>query len=527
MCQTWHTLLFMIFDKILSFYYTGMQKISNNNWLGPLTSGVLTFIAMCEINFWLSWICYIPLFISISNVSPGKAFKRGFLFGSSIAFLAFFWMIPGAERFTGHSIFYGIGVFIPSLIFLSLYHAGTLWCFAVLKRNEVKPRSLVINSLLIASVICTGEALLMLISEGFPWFDEHSGSGLSANLYSIQPASLFGVHVLSFVVVLVNYLTAYFIIHKLYLKLYIPVAVSIIYMSAGFLLFNSFNVPEEKDFRIAILAENILPEMKWDEHTGNMLVQQLIDLNRLAVSMKPDMILWSESGVPWTYSKDDDLIKEVLKITAPAQAAHILGMNTAYGKNEVFNSAYCILPDGKVNARYDKQHLLALIEKPLNGIVIPFFSSNGFIERNNNAYAAPLNTPYGKAGLLICNESVVPSAAANMVKQGAQFLCNMSNDGWFNDTYIVTDHFYTARLRAVESRKDLVINSNNGYSGLIKASGEIDVMKRSTEPFAEMVSVQPNNYTTPAALFPKLFVYGCACYVFIIVVINCYKKYRI
>ncbi len=125
---------------------------------------------------------------------------------------------------------------------------------------------------------------------------------------------------------------------------------------------------------------------------------------------------------------------------------------------------------------------------------------------------------------MICNESAVPAAAANMITQGAQFLLNMSNDGWFNDTYIVRDHYFTARLRAVESRKDLVINSNNGYSGLIKASGETKEMKRSTAPFVEMVTVQPNNHTTLAASFPRLLVYACGVFILHISAIGFYEK---
>lgn len=498
-----------------------MQKIINSFWFAPVASGILTFIAMCEINFVLSWICYIPLFISINKISPKNAFKKGLFFGGAIAFVAFFWMIPGAERFTGHSMFYGLGVMIVSLIFLSLYHACVVWFFVKLKKNETQLRSDIINAVLIAAIICVAEALLMNVSEGFPWFDEHSGSGLAENLYSIQPASVFGIHVLSFVAVLVNYLAAYCIINKLYHKLYIPVAVLIAYLFIGLIMFQSFRVPSQSTpFNVAILAENIPPEVSWNETNGNELAQGLVDLNTTAVGLKPNVMLWSESGIPWTYSKDDKLIQEVLRVTNPIQVTHIMGINTAYNQNEIFNSAYCILPNGEVASRYDKQHLLALIERPINGLALPFFSSIGVTEKSNADYASPLKMPYGKAGILICNESAVPAAAASMVKQGAQFLFNMSNDGWFNNTYIVRDHYFTARLRAVESRKDLVINSNDGYSGLIKASGETSMMKRSTDPFVEMVSVEPNDYTTLASSFPKIFVYACACYILAIVVIN-------
>jgi apolipoprotein N-acyltransferase len=290
-------------------------------------------------------------------------------------------------------------------------------------------------------------------------------------------------------------------------------------IGGGFLLKNfEKKSKSSKPFKMAILAENIIPEMKWDETTGNFLVQKLLNLNRSAVALKPDMALWSESAIPWTYRKDDDLVKEILLITAPAQVTHILGINTEYKDNIIFNSAYCILPDGKVASRYDKQYLLLFIEKPLSGFLMPFFSSAGFSAMSDTRHAAPLNTPYGKAGVFICNEAAIAAAASSMVKNGAQFLVNMSNDGWFNDTYIVRLHFYYARLRAVESRKDLAINCNNGYSGLIKASGLIAEQEKSEEPFVKMVSIQPNNMVSTASAYPNLLVYCCAAYLVFIII---------
>ena len=236
------------------------------------------------------------------------------------------------------------------------------------------------------------------------------------------------------------------------------------------------------------------------------------------------MALWSESAIPWTYRKDDDLIKAILNITDPARITHVMGINTAYKENIVFNSAYCILPGGEVAGRYDKQHLLSFIEKPLNGLMLPFFSSKGYSAITGQEHSSPVMTPYGKAGFLICNEAALPAAAANQVSQGAEFLMNMSNDGWFNDTYIVRLHFYYARLRAVESRKDIAVNCNNGFSGLIKASGDIEEKEESTEPFVKMVTVQPNKYITMASLYPGIFKYACAVYIVILCFLSFFKR---
>ena len=464
------------------------------------------------------------LWLSIIN-HPGRSLKLPLFLVLLFPALAFFWMIPGAERFTGYSMLYGVGVFLISAVFYSLFCGAFLSAFSALKKSDNKLRSIVINSILAGAIFCVAEALLMLVSAGLPWFDVHSGNGLAENLYAIQPASVFGIHIMSFIVVAVNYLIAVIAIKKLWIKLYIPVAVIAVYLFCGFILLENFNkkLPENKPFTVAILAENITPDIAWNDNTGNMLVQKLLDLNRRAVTMKPDVALWSESAIPWTYRKDDDLVKEVFKITDPASITHIMGINTAYKENEVFNSAYCILPGGNVTGRYDKQYLLSFIEKPLNGWLMPFFSSKGYSALNDTAHSKPVSTPFGKAGFLICNEAAIPAAAASQVKQGAQFLFNLSNDGWFNDTYIVNLHFYYARLRAVESRKDIAVNSNNGFSGLIKASGNIEEREISEEPFVKMVSMQPNNYLTTATAYPKIFIYGCVLFIAIIFVLRIKK----
>jgi apolipoprotein N-acyltransferase len=487
-----------------------MLKFVNSWWAKAIFSGILSAIAVLHTNYVLGWICFVPLFMALSSQQSKTVFKTGFLFGLVMAVIGLYWMIPGAGRFTGKSVFYGIGVFLISSFFMSLYFGLVNFCLGKLLVSNKKTNAILLNSLLAACIYCVFESLLMFISAGFPWFDYHSGYALIANLYFIQPAAFFGAHIITFIVILVNFLIAGFIIHKQWLKLFIPAGVIVVYFFCGYFILQNFenNLPKGKGVSVAILSENIPPEVKWNDTTGNLLVGRLLDMNRTAVTLKPDIALWSESAIPWTYKPNDDLVDSVIKITSPAHITHIMGINTEVADNVVYNSAYCILPDGKVTGRYDKQVLLSLIEKPLGGKLIPFFSSNGF-SAQTGGYGEPLNTPYGKAGIMICNESAVPSAAYNPVKKGAQFIVNMSNDGWFNDTYIVGLHFYNARLRAVETRKDIAVNSNNGISGLIQASGRIASAKQSTEPYVNEVVVQPNEWRTLVVGYPNLFVYCC------------------
>lgn len=499
-----------------------MLKFLRSSAFMALLSGFLTAIAICYTNILLIWICFVPLFILLDHLTAKEGFKAGLYFGAAVSIAGFYWMIPGAERFTGSSISYGIIAFVISGGFFSLFFGLITVCFSLLKKDK----NAIANAILMACLFCIAEALLSFISSGFPWFDFHAGYALSANLYAIQPASFFGVYILSFVVLLVNYLFAVFISKKQLTKLFIPVGIIASYFLCGYLILQDFNnnLPAGKAVNIAILSENIVPEIKWNDNTGNVLAERLMNMSRQAADLKPDIALWSESAIPWTYRRDDDLVKEIIKITQAANITHILGINTeTVDSNIVYNSAYCLAANGDVMGRYDKQVLLSLVEKPLGSAIIPFMSSEGFTAKTGE-YSGPLNTPFGKAGIIICNESAVPATAYNGVKSGAGFLCNISNDGWFNNTYIVDLHFYNARLRAVETRKDMVVNSNNGYSGLIKASGMVVMQERSNQPLVKLITVNENQIKTLASDNQWLFIYFCVGVLIITCAVNGIKK---
>jgi apolipoprotein N-acyltransferase len=256
--------------------------------------------------------------------------------------------------------------------------------------------------------------------------------------------------------------------------------------------------------------------------TAIKLVASLLRLDSIAAAQHPDIILWSESAVPWTYRPNDDLVKELLRISASSKPTHLLGINTDYENNKVYNSAYAIAPNGTVQGRYDKRYLLSFIESSFAGFSFPFFSSSGFMVQQGESND-PLVTAYGNAGVMICNESTLPQSASSMVQHGADFLVNLSNDGWFSDTYLTDLHFWNVKLRAVETRRDVAFNSNNGYTGLVNASGEVMLKEKIDEPFVKMVSINKHDNLSLAAEYPFLFVYLCVLYILISYILNIVK----
>ncbi|MBN9385939.1 MAG: apolipoprotein N-acyltransferase [Chitinophagaceae bacterium] len=460
--------------------------------IGAFLSGLCLYLAVSHMVAFLVWIALVPMFLVLgkhSAFSPWRnrrSFLTGLVTGATFSVCAFVWVIPGAHAFTGASIGYGLAIF---LLFVSVFSFG---CATLLWLTP---------PVLIAPTWVLAEIVLQWAAEKMPWFLFHIGNALASDLYAIQPVSVIGVAGAGFVIITVNYLVALAIRRRSWKYAWAPLLLFGSYMIWAWWLLPSSDKKQGPSFTLSILTENIPPEIPWDQTNGNERVQELLRQQDQCLVGHPQMILWAESAIPWTWSPDDELVGELLRHSGPQPVTHILGMNTAVSAGVVRNSAYCLLPGGKTAGRYDKRKPLLFIEQPGLGWQLPFISSGGYSVEPGDS-DLPLVTPYGKAGVLICNESVLPDVAASRVRQGAQFLLNMSNDGWYRNTWLVAQHFYNARLRAVETRKDLAVNSNNGWSGCIYASGRIDTT-------GLLFTIRPNEERPMAVRHPLLPAYAC------------------
>ena len=76
-----------------------------------------------------------------------------------------------------------------------------------------------------------------------------------------------------------------------------------------------------------------------------------------------------------------------------------------------------------------------------------------------------------KVGVIICIESIYPETARDLVRNGADVLCVITNDAWYNGTPGPRQHYDIARMRAIEQRRDIARVGNSGISGTIAADG--------------------------------------------------------
>lgn len=75
---------------------------------------------------------------------------------------------------------------------------------------------------------------------------------------------------------------------------------------------------------------------------------------------------------------------------------------------------------------------------------------------------------------VICYESVYPDYVADYVRNGANFIFIITNDGWWQNTPGHKQHLAYAKLRAIETRREIARCANTGISCFITPYGEIE-----------------------------------------------------
>ena len=91
-------------------------------------------------------------------------------------------------------------------------------------------------------------------------------------------------------------------------------------------------------------------------------------------------------------------------------------------------------------------------------------------DKERVAFSNPFNK--GKIAPIICYESIYGEFTTDYVKKGANFLAIMTNDSWWGVTEGHKQLLSYAKLRAIETRREIARAANSGISAHIDARGE-------------------------------------------------------
>lgn len=128
---------------------------------------------------------------------------------------------------------------------------------------------------------------------------------------------------------------------------------------------------------------------------------------------------------------------------------------------------------------------------------------------------------------VICYESVYPEYVTGYVKNGANMIFIITNDGWWGDTPGYKQHLAYGALRAIETRKPIARSANTGISAFVNEKGIIYNKTKWWEAAVIEADITPNNYTTVFValgdIIAKISI-GLAAVLFIVAVVKRFKR---
>ena len=140
-----------------------------------------------------------------------------------------------------------------------------------------------------------------------------------------------------------------------------------------------------------------------------------------------------------------------------------------------YNSAYLLGPDGGVQGKYDKAHLVPFGEYVPLRRWLPFLGKMVAQVGDFEAGQKGLTLAWAphRLGIQICYEIIFPGLSRAMALNGADLLVNLTNDAWYGRSSAPFQHFMITVFRAVENRRTLVRAANTGISGFVDPVGRV------------------------------------------------------
>lgn len=488
---------------------------------------------------WLGWppipfsgpillVALVPLFIAIENIIHSGRPKKGkkIFLVAGLCFLTWntasiYWVfnamnavMPAPIAFLISLIPFGLGALLMTLAFRLFY---------ALRRVTTRTWSF-------TGLICFWlfyEYLHQTWDLSFPWMT--LGNGFASTHQLIQWYEFTGVYGGTLWILLANILIfeTWFafkkgsdrknqLLFRSALLILIPVIVSLV------MYFTYSEHPDPSN--VVVVQPNIDPYAKWGLVSSTEQTDKLIRLSDSAAQANTEYFIWPETAIPEYVNENDirsnlsflrvrNFLEKYKNGNVICGIESYLLYNTAktptarlterFGKySDYFNTAMQVENSDKVQF-YHKSKLVPGVEQ------LPFSSALAFLKPVFAAFGGSSggfgrqdepSVFYSQSGIgaapVICYESIWGVYVAEYVKQGAQFIAIITNDGWWGNTSGKDQHVQYAKLRAIETRRWVARSANTGISAFINQRGDIVQKTSWWEPGALKQDINLNEKIT-------------------------------
>lgn len=476
-----------IASKSASLYLSFLDKPSFRILL-LLSSALLTALTLIFTDIWIvEWISLIPAGMVVLRLAENASLRlRSFYLYGLIFFwgyyaVVFHWFVSMYPlSFTGLSRSSAVFVILAGIFGLSLLQAlisgFAFVVYGVASRNRFLQKYRFLRPFLFAASFTVFEWLQNFGWWGVPW--GRLPLGQIDSLITVQTSQLLGSYLVTFLLLSVNMCLAYSILYVSLRKVALITACAIFssnLLVGAALFLTSRN--DGKKLTVAAIQGNI--SNKWDFDTLETTKEIYRKYTLLAAKDGADIIVWSETALPYDLESSPSLVKYLQELAREADATLLVGAFRSEKRRE-YNSLFLFSPDGTVNdVVYDKQQLVPFGEfvpmRETMMILFPPLADVGMLDDDLSRGEAGKNIPteHGVIGGMICFDSIYDRVALRAVQNGAELFCLSSNDSWFMDSAAIYMHHNQARLRAIETGRYVVRSGNSGITSVIDHTGKV------------------------------------------------------
>lgn len=427
-------------------------------------SGVLLAAAWPPLPFgFLAFIALIRPLDFVSGQSFGQGFKSGYLFSFVYFLFSLYWIgwvtVPGT---------------LAAMAIISLYSAFVFALYAGLYKFN---RSL---AMILFPMLWVGmEYFRTLLEIAFPW----SNLSYTQGSYTpfLQICEYVGDSGISLIIVIVNILLwrawrGHRRRHRAVRAIIagLLIAVPTVY---GSIILSKAGPVNTGSIHVALLQGDIDLETKWDPNKKDHNFAVYDSLSKAAAPA--DLLVWPETAAPAYLLHNYRLTNKVSTTARAAGCPMLVGMldynyidDTTF---ETFNAAVQFDANGHFRQPFHKNKLVPFAETVPYGQYIPWLAnlSLGWSDFEHGRELRVYDNDFGSYGPLICYEVIFPEIINQYVRDGADFLVNITNDTWYGYSSGPYQHAGMVAFRAIENRLWIARAANSGFSFFVDKYGRV------------------------------------------------------
>ena len=249
---------------------------------------------------------------------------------------------------------------------------------------------------------------------------------------------------------------------------------------------------------VVVVQPNVDPYLKFEKGAERDQLQHLIQLSTAGIDSNTRLLVWPETAIPLAIEEDSskthpflEPVRNFLK-TYPNvrlltgiegfrffEKNHQTKYSQRYFNTDFYYESYntAALLEPRNVQLYHKSRLVPGVE------TLPSFlrfmekwfeqfggTTGGYARQDTRTVLIADNSRY-KIAPAICYESIYGEFMSEYIRNGANIICVITNDGWWGKTPGYQQHQSYGQLRAIETRCWVVRSANTGISCFIDREG--------------------------------------------------------